>query len=415
MAGEKKKVVVIGAGAIGVCTALYLLRDGHDVTLVEKDGPAEGASFGNGSVIGEESVAPVAMPGIFWRVPKMLLNPLGPLAVRWSYLPQLAPWLVEFLKASSPARVEEISKALAALMAGTFEAYDPLLEMAGEPDMIRRTGWMGVYETEKGFANDSRYLDIQKRRGVEHEILQAEEIRQLEPSLAPIFKRAVYYPKVGYSINNYRMVRAFAEAFQRGGGRYLQAEVSGFDIGEAGPRAVRTDKETVACDAVVVAAGAWSKPLAEALGAPVLLDTERGYHMTYPTPGVAPRLPVYSTERAFVATPLENGLRVAGTVELGGLKAAPNWNRAKVLESHVSRWYPDLNTEGGKPWMGFRPSMPDSLPVIGRSRRHANAFLAFGHGHCGLMLAARTGALVAEMVSDKPMSLDMTPYRPDRF
>ncbi len=415
MAGEKKKVVVIGAGAIGVCTALYLLRDGHDVTLVEKDGPAEGASFGNGSVIGEESVVPVAMPGIFWRVPKMLLNPLGPLAVRWSYLPQLAPWLVEFLKASSPARVEEISKALAALMAGTFEAYDPLLEMAGEPDMIRRTGWMGVYETEQGFANDSRYLDIQKRRGVEHEILQAEEIRQLEPSLAPIFKRAVYYPKVGYSINNYRMVRAFAEAFQRGGGGYMQAEVSGFDIGEAGPRAVRTDKETVACDAVVVAAGAWSKPLAEALGAPVLLDTERGYHMTYPTPGVAPRLPVYSTERAFVATPLENGLRVAGTVELGGLKAAPNWNRSKVLESHVSRWYPDLNTKGGKPWMGFRPSMPDSLPVIGRSPRHANAFLAFGHGHCGLMLAARTGALVAEMVSDKPMSLDMTPYRPDRF
>jgi glycine/D-amino acid oxidase-like deaminating enzyme len=166
---------------------------------------------------------------------------------------------------------------------------------------------------------------------------------------------------------------------------------------------------------VVVAAGAWSRPLAERLGAPTLLDTERGYHMHYPEPGIAPRLPVYSTERAFVATPLEHGLRVAGTVELGGLQAPPNWERAKVLERNVSRIYPGLETEGGKPWMGFRPSMPDSLPVIGRSPRHPNAFLAFGHGHCGLMLSARTGALLADMVAGRGTPIDMTPYRPDRF
>jgi glycine/D-amino acid oxidase-like deaminating enzyme len=258
-------------------------------------------------------------------------------------------------------------------------------------------------------------LELQRRRGVALEVLEPEALRQLEPSLAPIFTRAVLYPEVGHSVNSLRMVQVLAGAFQTNGGQVRRATVHGFDIGPQGPRAVQTDAGPVPCDALVVAAGAWSKPLAAQLGASVPLDTERGYHVQFPEPGVSPRLPVFSTERAFVATPLEVGLRCAGTVELGGLKAPPNWARAEVLTHHARRWFPKLQSEGATRWMGFRPSMPDSLPVIGRTPRFSNAFLAFGHGHCGMILGARTGALVAALAAGRDPGLDMKPYRADRF
>ena len=408
-------VVVIGAGMIGVCSALYLQRAGFKVTLVERDGPGEGASFGNGAVIGEEAVVPVATPGILRRLPGMLMDPLGPLALRWSYLPKLAPWLVRFLAASRPARVEAISIALAELLAGSFAALDTLLELAEARDMLRRTGWLCVYETEAGLRGYQEMLELQRRRGVRFDVLEAGQLRQFEPALAPIFARGVYYPDVGYTIDSRRLVQVLAEAFRRHGGTLTRAEARGFELGPEGPRAVVTDAGPVSCDAVVIAAGAWSKHLATQLGSAPPLDTERGYHVQLPAPGVMPRLPVYSTERAFVATPLEAGLRVAGTVELGGLDAAPNWDRAELLLSHAKRWFPGLATEGYSRWMGFRPSMPDSLPVIGRSPRFANVVFAFGHGHCGMMMGARTGEIVATLLAGRDPGLDMAPYRVDRF
>ncbi|MHA1600854.1 MAG: NAD(P)/FAD-dependent oxidoreductase, partial [Alphaproteobacteria bacterium] len=282
-------------------------------------------------------------------------------------------------------------------------------------DMIRRTGWVSVYESEAGFRRYEPLLELQRRRGVSFEVLEPEALRQLEPSLAPIFSRAVLYSRVGYSVNSFRMVQVFAGTFQKNGGTMHRAAVRGFDIGPQGPRAVRTEAGSVPCDGVVVAAGAWSKPLAAELGAPVPLETERGYHVQFPEPGITPRLPVFSSERAFAVTPLEVGLRCAGTVELGGLEAPANWARADILEKHVRRWFPGLRTEGKSQWMGFRPSMPDSLPVIGRSPRFSNVILAFGHGHCGMIFGARTGALVAALAADKDPGLDMAPYRADRF
>ena len=410
-----KQVVVIGAGIIGVCTALYLLRDGHKVTLIDGQAPGEGASFGNGSVISTESVIPVQTPGILWKVPGMLADPLGPLAIRWSYLPRLAPWLLRFVAASTVPRVEEISRALAALVDGVVEAYGPLTEMAGVSDMIRRSGWICVYESEAEYQAAQPMLDLQRRRGTRLQVLEAEELKQLEPALAPIFPRAVFYPDVAYTVNNLRFVQALAEAFQGHGGRLLRETVRGFEFGETGPRAVLTDASRHEADTVVVAAGAWSKPLAEQLGSRPLLDTERGYHLQLPRPGILPRLPVYSTGRGIVCTPLEHGLRVAGTVELGGLDAPPNWRRAEVLLTHAKRWLPGLEAEEATRWMGFRPSMPDSLPVISGSPRHANVFFAFGHGHSGLGMGAKTGRLVADLVAGRDPGIDMTPYRIDRF
>ena len=412
---DARHIAVVGAGIVGVCSALSLLRDGHRVTLIDRGPPGEGASFGNGAVIGEEAVVPVATPGVLWKVPGMLADPLGPLAVRWDYLPKIAPWLLRFVAASRPRRVEEISIALAALLAGTFEAFDALLGMANAKDLLRRTGWLCVYETEKGLQDYQPMLDLQHRRGVRYEVLGREELRQREPALGPIFARGVYYPEVGYTINSLRLVQTLAEAVRAQGGTVLRAEAHGFDIGSEGTRAVLTGAGAVPCDAVVIAAGAWSKRLAAQFGVRPPLDTERGYHVQFPDPGVLPRLPVYSTERGIIATPLEVGLRVGGTVELGGLDAAPNWDRAGVLLKQAERWFPGVRTAGHTRWMGFRPSMPDSLPVIGRAPRFANVVFAFGHGHCGMMMSARTGRLVADLLADRDPGIDMTPYRVDRF
>ncbi len=414
-ASSPRHVVVIGAGIVGVCSALALLRAGFRVTLLERAAPGQGASFGNGAVIGEAAVVPVATPGLLRKVPGMLLDPRGPLALRWSYLPRIAPWLLRFAAASRPKRVEQISIALAALLAGSFAAFDRLLEMADAADMLRRTGWLCVYETEAGLEAYRPMLELQRRRGVSFDILNRDALREFEPALGPIFARAVYYPDVGYALDSLRLVQVLAAAFGRRGGTLKRAEAHGFEIGPDGPRAVLTEAAPVPCDAVVIAAGAWSKRLAAELGRAPPLDTERGYHVQFAAPGVAPRLPVYSTERGIIATPLEVGLRVGGTVELGGLKAAPNWDRARVLLEQAKRWFPGLRTEGHSRWMGFRPSMPDSLPVIGRSPRFANAIFAFGHGHCGMMMGARTGEIVAALLAGRDPGLDMTPYRADRF
>lgn len=412
---EQEPVVVVGAGIVGVCCALYLLRDGRRVVLVDRGAPGEGTSFGNGSIITEEAVVPVQTPGVARKVPGMLADPLGPLAIRWSYLPRIAPWLLQFIRASSPERVEAVSIALAQLLEGSLQAYDPLVEAAGIRDMIRRSGWVSVYETEAGFKSYEPLLELQRRRGVNFEVLPAEELRQLEPSLAPIFCRGVFYPDVAHTVNNFRFVQELAAAFVRLGGEIRRENVTGFEQAEGEVRAVVTEGGALRCSGVVIAAGAWSKSLTALLGSRPPLDTERGYHLTLPHAGADLRLPVYSTERGFVCTPLENGLRIAGTVELGGLEAAPNWQRAEVLYRNASRWFPELDRREESRWMGYRPSMPDSVPVIGLSPHHRNAVFAFGHGHCGLSLAARTGDLVTALLAGRDPGIDMTPYRPDRF
>jgi len=410
-----RHIAVIGAGIVGACTALHLLRAGFRVTLIERDAPGRGASFGNGAVIGEEAVVPIATPGLLRKIPAMLRDPLGPLSVRWSYLPRIAPWLLRFLAAGSPRRVEDISIALAALLKGSLAAYQELLEEAGASHMLQRSGWLCVFETEEGFHAYRPLLELQRRRGVRHGLLGAAEIRQFEPALAPIFARAIHYPDVAYTIDSQGLVEVLVQAARHRGGTLRRAAVHGFDIGPGGPRAVLTNEGPIPCHGVVLAAGAWSRDLARMLGARVPLETERGYHVQMVEPGPSPRLPVYSTERGIIATPLKAGLRIGGTVELGGLKAAPNWDRADVLLKQARRWFPDLQDAGHSRWMGFRPSMPDSLPVIGRTPAFSNAILAFGHGHCGMMMGARTGKIVTDLLAGDDPGIDMRPYAPDRF
>jgi len=408
--------VVVGAGMIGVCCALFLQRDGFSVTLIDRQGPGEGASYGNGSMLTCEAVVPIQTPGIVWRVPGMLLDPLGPLSVRWGYLPRLVPWLTRFVAESRWPRVEAASIALARLLDQALLDFDPLLRQAGAEAMVRRTGFLMVYESEAGFRRAAPLIDLQRRRGVEMEVLDAETLRAREPNLAPIFARAIHYPEVAQALDVFRLVQVLAESFVAQGGTLKREEVRDFAFASDNEvEAVVTDRGRHACDALVVAAGAWSRSLVRRLGSDTLLDTERGYSVLMPDPGVVPNTPLYSTERGVVFSPMAIGLRVAGTVELGGLEAPPDWRRAEVLLTHARRWLPGLNTEGVEPWIGFRPSMPDSVPVISGSPRYDNAFFAFGHGHGGIGLGARTGRLIADLAAGRSPNIDMAPYRVDRF
>src|SRR5258706_7197515 len=261
----------------------------------------------------------------------MLMDPLAPLAIRWSYLPRLAPWLWRFLEASAPARVEAISIALRALLVESMGAYQPLLAEAGWSDMLRRTGSLLVFESDAKFAATQPYLELQRRRGTAMDILAAEEIRQLGPSLAPIFRHAVFHRDNGHVVDNFRLAQSLAGDVVRRGGLIRQASARGFTSGPEGRTQVLTDSCAIDCRAVVLAAGAWSRTLVRQLGEDVPLDTERGYHVMLPEPGIMPRLPIFSSEGGCVATPLDGGLRIAGTVELGGLDAPPDPARAEVL------------------------------------------------------------------------------------
>ena len=408
-------VVVIGAGIVGVCCASYLRRDGHEVTLVERAGPGEGTSKGNAGALSPGSCVPLAMPGIVRKVPGWLTDPEGPLRIRPAYLPRALPWLLRFVRSARPARVAEISDALRALHRHVFDCYEPLMRAARCEDLIRRTGTMVVYRSESAFRSSRREWDMRRERGAEVRELSAGEIHQLEPGLAPGYTHGVLSPDHGYVANPFRLVTRLAEQFVADGGRFERGDVRAVQRKDDGTFTLRLDGREIEADKIVIAAGAWSSALTSPLGPRLPLESQRGYHVTLPTPGFEPRIPVSSSEGKFYATPMEGGLRVAGTVEFAGLDAPPDYRRARKLLAQVQSLYPGVRTENFTEWMGHRPCMPDSLPVIGPAPRNAGVFLAFGHGHNGMTSAPVTGRLVADLVAGRKPFMDPTPYSADRF
>lgn len=415
--GDGPRVVVVGAGIVGICAALQLQRAGARVDVIDRRAPGEGASYANAAIVTECHVTPIAMPGVLAQAPAMLLNRESPLALRWAYLRQIAPWLARFVAAARPAAVRRITEALGALLDGCMDSFETVLREADAPDLLRRTGSLLIYETERAYRRDARARALEQHVGRDFETYSPSALRQVEPALgtADGLYAGVYYPRAGYVTDNFRVVQLLARRFRQGGGRILREGVNGFAFDGARVSGVRTDRGTHACDHLVVAAGAWSRPLARDLGCDPPLDTERGYSLTLPDAAVQPRMPIFSGERGMACTPQDRGLRLAGTVELGGLDLPPDWRRADILFRNARRWFPALDGAPAGHWMGFRPSMPDSLPVISRAPRHPNAVMAFGHGHCGLMLGPRTGELVRDLVLDRPPVVDPAPYRVDRF
>ncbi|WP_417805392.1 NAD(P)/FAD-dependent oxidoreductase [Thalassospira lucentensis] len=412
-----QKALVIGAGIVGVNVALALQDKGYDVTIVDRGEPGMGASFGNAGGIAVTECAPIAMPGILSNVPGWLMDPLGPLSVRWRYLPQMLPWLARFLAASSKNRVEQIATELAALLHRAWDDYDPVIAKAGLADAVfKKEGALAVYRTDASRRKDDYGIDLRRRNGINIRDVSRSEIRDLEPDLAPIFACGVMEEDWGRVLDPYKIVMGLFKLFTDRGGKFETGEVTDFVYRDGKPRAaITTSGDNITFDTVVVACGAWSKTLAKRLGSPVPLDTERGYNTTVPYHGASLSRMVICADDSFVMTPMEMGIRVGGAVELGGLVAAPNYDRAKALFAKGQQVLPKLNPEGGTEWMGFRPSMPDSKPVISKSPNHQNVFFAFGHGHLGLTLAATTGRLISDLMSGAETPVNMTPYRINRF
>ncbi len=410
-----RNVTVIGAGVVGMACAVSLLGDGHAVTVIDRDTPGEGCSKGNAGIIAVGSCVPAAMPGVLWRVPGWLFDPLGPLSIRWSHLPALLPWLVRFARAARRQTAEAASAALGALHRGAAEEHAALARRVGAAHLVARRGYLEVYETAAAFEKDAPVRRLRERQGVAMEILGPGDIRQAEPALAPIFRHGVLIPDGAHTPDPWRLVRALADHFAAAGGTLRQAEVTGTRLDADGRPGVVTEDGDFDCDALVVAAGAWSRRLAAGLGAPVPLETERGYHVTVADPAVVPSRPVMSGEYKFAATPMESGLRFAGTDEFAGLAPPPDYARARVLLKHGLRMFPGLRASRTSEWMGHRPSLPDGLPVIGPSPRSGSVYFAFGHGHTGLTAAPRTGRIIADLVAGRRPPIDIAPFRADRF
>jgi D-amino-acid dehydrogenase len=416
---DKKKVAVIGAGVVGMATASYLQRDGHDVVVIDPRPPGQGASFGNAGCFNPSSVVPVATPETWKSIPKYLSDPLGPLRIRWSYLPALAPWLIRLVRSGTPERIEAQARALKTILGPCLEALLPLARNAGAENLVARNGILIAYRTQASWDADASAWAIRKRNGIHWEELSADELRQFDPNLSRDFTRGKLVPDNGHCLDPGGLVAAMAEAVQRDGGVFVRRSATGFTVNDGKLVAVQTSEGEVAADAAVIATGAHSKPLAAQLGDSVPLETERGYHAMLRSPEVMPRVPTTDSEGKFVATPMANSLRFAGTVELAGLNAEPDWRRARILLQQASKLYPTLAQTYPEDrytvWMGHRPSLPDSLPVIGPSSRSRDVFYAFGHGHVGMTGGPYTGRIIADLVSGRPAPIDLTPFRVTRF
>ncbi len=414
-AADGRTVLVIGAGIVGVCTALYLQREGFKVTLIDRNDPGEAASFGNSGSLGTASVPPIGMPGTLAKVPKMLFDPLHALVLPWWYLPRSWRWFLHFSRNSRRDRVEVLAEARQRLLSHTYEAFDPLFKDAGAEDLMQRVGRLEIYESEASFADASYGFELRRRHGVPMREMNGDEMREMEPDLGPGAVRGMLYTAVSHTVSPLRLTQVLFNHFIASGGTFLKEAVTGFDIGPDGPRQVLTDAGGHKVDLVVLAAGVWSRELARQLGTRVLMESERGYHSVIPDPGVNLKLAVVAADRNVAITPMEDGLRLGTMAEFCGVDGRADYERAERIYKTATGILPGLKTEGGTRWHGPRPSTPDSVPVIGRSPHHPSVLFAFGHGHLGLTMAAFTGQLIVDLAVGREPAIDLTPYRPDRF
>ncbi len=416
-------VVVIGAGIVGACTAIELLRAGCRVTLVEAGEPGgrQAASFGNGAWISPASIIPMSMPGLWRKVPGFLLDPLGPLTIRWTALPRLAPWLMRFLKAgSSVARVERTARLLSALLADAPARHRELAGEAGIGHLIQQKGLLYAYPDRAAFEAESLAWRLRRDNGVAWTELEEAELRAFEPSLGPRYRLGVHVTEGAHCFDPGAYVAALAAHAVSCGAKVVKAQATRFVFESGRLAGVSTAaRGTIACDRAIIATGIGSRGFAMQAGDNVPLVSERGYHVEISDPPIALAVPVMPSDGRMGITTTDGGLRAAGQVELAAVDATPDWRRADVLLDHLARAFPPLagavRPESVSRWMGHRPSTPDGLPVIGRSAASPDIFHAFGHGHVGLASGPVTGRIVADMVCDRAPAVPVEPYRASRF
>ena len=406
--------VVVGAGIVGSATALWLKRAGHEVTLIDKGEPGMGASYGNGCLLASCAMVPVTTPGLIPKGPKYLLDPKFPLFMRWGYTPKLLPWLVKYLSHANDSDTRRIAKSLTHIVGDSVEQHQALTAGTPAAKWIQESDYNFAYADRAAFEADAYVWELRREAGFVPELIEGSAVQEHEPILGENTKLLAVNKNHGFILNPANYVKDLVALLVEMGGTFIQAEVKDFDLSGGRISAVDTDQGRIACDQAVISAGIWSKPLMQKLGLKVPMEAERGYHILFKSPNIRPRYPMMVAAGKFVATPMDQGLRCAGVVEFGGLDETPSKAPLDLLRRTVAETFPQMQATEEEEWLGFRPAPTDSLPLIGEVGT-SGVYTAFGHHHIGLTGGAKTGRMVASLITGQPMNLDMRPFEPDRF
>ncbi len=410
----KYSIAVIGAGMVGVSTAIWLQRSGHSVTLIDKGQPGMGASYGNAGLIAQWAVAPVTSPSLWKDAPKYLMSPTGPLFIQWAYLPKLLPWLSKFLPHATDKGTRAIVNNLIPLLTDAVDQHKSLVQGTNLEKWITDSKFSYVYPSHDAFLADAYSWEMKATAGFTPKVITGPEVREEEPILGPSAGCLAVLEGQGHITNPARYIQELVKAFESNGGRFVNAAVQDFTKSRGVISQLETDQGPIPCDRAVITSGIWSKDLMKRLNLKIPLETERGYHVMFENPSQMPRNPMMISEGKFGVNPMDAGLRCAGTVELGDHHKGPSQNPIRSLMKYAKRYFPDLAYSGTQKWLGFRPSTPDSVPAIGPLGQ-SGIYTGFGHQHVGLTAGPKTGRLLAQMIDETPPNIDLSPYSPDRY
>ncbi|MCX5537972.1 FAD-binding oxidoreductase [Paraburkholderia sp. CNPSo 3076] len=415
-AAPRESAVVIGGGIVGVCCALYLQRGGYAVTLIDPEAPGNSTAKWSCGQMAVSEVIPLSKPGILMKIPGWLMDQKGPLALRPSALPGIIPWFVRFLMCARHAKIVDIANAMATLTHEVYADYAPLLDACEDKALMGERPILEVFDDPKGIEHEQPHLALRESLGFKAKRLNAKDVGDLEPALAGKFSHGLLFADWRSVRDTMGFIAALTDSFIARGGRRIRTEASRID--EANGRATGvtlTNGECVAARHVVVAAGTGARRFFGALGVSVPLEGIAGYQVVVADPGVEMRHSTIYADGGFCFTPMTRGLQIGGTIEFAGQGAAPNFKRADIILEKAKRVLPELRTANVEYGVGYRPFLPDTKPVIDRSRRLENVFMAFGHGQLGLTLGATTGRLIADMVAGRPTRQDLAPFSAYRF
>ncbi len=406
-------VAVIGAGVVGVQVARALQRDGKTVIIIDEKAPAQVCSFGNAGYIAVEEVVSLANISNLLASPKMLMNAMGPLAIRWRDLPSLTPWFLRFAKASLNFKAN--SKGLAELSSRAHDAWQRVTDDCKLHDIQQQRGHLRLCETEKAWKKSKHHRELYSEFGVKFHEVSAGEAADIAPGLTSKVHKGVFFSEGSQLLDPELVVNRIAETFQGAGGQIVRAKVQGLTCNADGHYDIQTPLGDIPAKSVVVAAGQGSHHLLSPLGVSVPMVAERGYHMMMEGGAASFDLPVAFDERGFIMTPMSMGLRLAGTIEFALQNTPETWQRADLMETHLRDLFPDFGGKATTKWMGERPTLPDYLPAIGPIDGHPNLYAAYGHQHMGVTLSAVTADILVEQMNGRATGLDMCPYDPNRF
>ena len=412
---KKKTVVVIGAGMVGVSTAIWLLRDGHEVVLIDKDGPAAGASYGNGGVIAPSSVIPVNSPGLIKNAPGMLMRRDSPLFLHWPYLPGMLPWLLRYLGRANANDARQVAKALNPLLQQSVEQHYDLARGTGAEKWIEASDYIFVYDSHAVYKKECFAWTVRRELGFSWDEFDADELASYDPAFGGAGKFAIRLRNHARITDPGQYVTDLATYFQSTGGELVITEAQDIETNQGKVRAVITGQGTIPCDAAVIASGVWSKALAQRQGIKVPMETERGYHIDLINPSETPRSAMMLAAGKFIINSMQGRIRCAGIVEFGGLQAPANKTPIDLLKRHVQQYWPNLRYDSVDEWMGHRPAPADSIPFIGKFDHSPDLYGAFGHHHVGMTGGPKTGKIIADLIANRNLEIDMTPYRVSRF